>query len=595
MAKRDDFGVKTTGDHAKQFVTEAQNNPDLFWKRRNEKPRVLFVYHNDVEDGFVHPALAALSGALKAEGIEHKLFDTSFMRDESSPHKESVRELRERVGEEAPTDFKPVRRNVKLEDEFRKTVHEYNPDLIALSSTSYDFHRAADFIRPIREETGIPVIVGGAHALVVPEKAIKNPAIDIVCIGEGEKPLVDLVKGIGAEESVSNIRSLFLKDPKTKEVYKNPKRPGIKSLDENPESDWDMFDPRHVERPFMGKTLRQGFVEISRGCPFKCSYCIQPILHATPSEGGVSDKHNYIYYKDPELLIDRIAKLKERHGFTHMQLIDENLPTMPKEVLDSIRVPWNKRLNPKGDLSFFTMSRPEYLIRKDGTFHEDGSPRRVSNGKSETLSDMGCVMVAMGAESGSEWLRKHILNRPMQTGILEAGADALMNAGIEVSLYNIIGFPFETREMIMETAEQAWRIKPHRYSVRFMTPYPGTPIRGLAIKHKMIHPDYEALTPQGAKSFLHEPVLERPEYFDFGEMEMMVAQDGEEGGFERRTVEHPQGPVIRHPQYEELMGLRKLFGIYAFSPTKSMWPIIGLAENRGFSSRDSLYRNGEIS
>jgi len=585
MAKKDDFGVKNSEDFARQFPITSHKNHPIIWNRKGDNPRVLFVYHNDIEDGFIHPALAILGGQLEEHSIDHQLFDTSFLRDKNSSFKESVRELREKIGEEKAAGYKPERKYVDIKQEFSKKVEEYRPDLIALSSTSYDFLGATNFILPAKKEFGIPVLVGGPHAMVAPYRAINNPAIDIVCVGEGEKPLLELIRKINQGKDVSDVRSLWFKHPDNNEILRNPKAPGIEDLDELPLPDWDMFDERHLLRPWMGKLRKQGYVEISRGCPFKCSYCIQPALHVIPNEGGKTDNKQYKYHSSAEKLVYRIKQLRDKYKFDHMQLIDENLPTMPKKDLEAILDVWNIVLNPERDLTFFTMSRPEYLIHR----HDNGSGgwlkkgKALSSGKAEILAEMGCTAVAMGAESGNEWLRKEILNRPMAPGILEAASQVLMKNNIHVSLYNIIGFPFETRKMIFDTIEQMWRIKPDRYSVRHLTPYPGTPIRTLCEKYEFIDEGYED-KPGGAKSFLHEPVLKLSEKYDMASIEVWDLGDPENGiAPHYKPAFHPQGRFINHPSHEEQMIIRKLFGIYAFSPTKSMWKIIELAENRGLA------------
>jgi hypothetical protein len=512
-------------------------------------------------------------------------------RDKNSPLNESVREIRERLGEEKAAGYSPTRSIVDLVEDFRQTVEEFRPDLIALSSTSYDFNAATSFILPVKKEFGIPVVVGGPHAMVAPERAIANPAIDVVCYGEGEDPLLELIQKINTGDNVTGIRSMWFKDPNSGKIYKNPKAKGIENLDSLPLPDWGMFDERHIVRPWMGQERRQGYIEISRGCPFKCSYCIQPTLHDIPAEGGEKDSHNYIFHKDAEAIVTRIKSLQDMYGFDHMQLIDENMPTMPIEDLEILADKWNQELNqPDRPISFFTMSRPEYLaIRWPATSKGDKKSwlrggKGNSTGKAELLAAMGCSAVAMGAESGNEWFRSQVLNRPMEQGILEAGSEVLMRNGIHVSLYNIVGFPFETREMMFDTIEQLWRIKPDRFSVRHLTPYPGTPIRTTSEIYGFIDPFYED-EPGGAKSFLHEPVLNLPEVFSMDKVEVPI-KDTEGNLVGMGPAYHPYADSnnnIHHPPKAEQMTLRKLVGIYGFSPTKEMWPIIELAENRGYS------------
>jgi len=61
---------------------------------------LMILPNNDMEEGFIHPALAVLGGMMHDHSIEPRLFDTSFLRDINSPLVENVREIRERLGEE---------------------------------------------------------------------------------------------------------------------------------------------------------------------------------------------------------------------------------------------------------------------------------------------------------------------------------------------------------------------------------------------------------------------------------------------------------------------------------------------------------------
>lgn len=547
------------------FVLQSADNPPIVYTRRGDTPRVLFGYFNALEEGFIHPGLSVLGGMMRDHSIDHELFDTSFWRDESLPVAENARQIRERMGEFKRVEgYDPERKPVNIREKFREHVERFRPDLIALGLTSFEFEEALNYVTPIAREFGIPVMVGGPHATVAPDKAILHSGVDIVCIGDGELPLLATVRGINQGRSVSNVPGLWLKDRESGNVLKNPRGKGIENLDDLPLPDWDMFDSRHRVRPFEGQLKNYAYIEISRGCPFKCSYCIQPVLHEIPGD----DSSNYKFHT-AENIISRVVAMKERFGFNHVQLIDENLPTMPLRDLEEISGLWEKHVNPNGDVTIFTMSRPEYLVRKFSTgkwIDDNGSV--ISSGKAEILKRMGVKMIAIGAESGSEWLRENVLRRPMQPGILEAASRVLKNVGIKTSLYNIMGFPEETREIVLETIDQLRRISPEKYSVRFLTPYPGTPIREYAIQRGFIEEGYEE---KRATSFLHEPVLET---------------DG------KPTI---NGEV--HPTKAELLRLRELFGIYGYSTSGGynqkiqemvgIWKVIELAEDRGLSKGNS--------
>jgi radical SAM superfamily enzyme YgiQ (UPF0313 family) len=443
-----------------------------------------------VEDGYMPQVIAILGGALKQAGVETKFFDTTLYRDVNDKFIESDRKVRE---SQKSGGFKPVpgfgfeREVVDLKEKFSEVVEEYKPNLIAATSTSFEFNSLLDFILPAKKKFNIPVIIGGSHATVVPEKAIQKEGVDFICIGQGERPLVELVRRMENGEDITTIPSLWVKTPNG-EIIKNKIGLQIENMDDTPEADWDLIDERHRIRPFEGEIKRYGWFEISRGCPFSCSYCINSKLHKIELEGGVSPGA-YRFFSPTEI-IRRMKKYKEKYGFNHVQCIDENMAAMPLDKLKEFAELYKENIG----CSFFTQSRPECFV---------ACPE-----KAKIMAEMGCKMVGLGVESGNEELRRTILNRPMKDGIVEEAVRILKNSGIMVAAYYIIGFPTETEEMIKQTMDLHRRIQPDRFSVRFLHPFPGTSIRNLCVKEGYISEDYEDINPDA--SFFRDPVLNLP-------------------------------------------------------------------------------------
>jgi anaerobic magnesium-protoporphyrin IX monomethyl ester cyclase len=448
--------------------------------------KVLFVYHNELEEGFMPASLAVLGGVMKRDGIETKLFDTSFWRDISSKLVENDREIRERTGEfKKVLGYNPEREIVDIKKRFYESVKNFKPDLIAATSTSYEFNSLIDFMSPTKKRFDLPLIVGGSHATVFPEKAICKEEVDMICVGEGEVALSELVKRLEKKRDFTDIPNLWVKNSNG-EIIKNKVGTQVE-MDDLPEPDWDIFDSRHSIRPFEGELKNYGFFEISRGCPFNCSYCINAKIHEVYKESGINSK---LYrFHSPEEIVRRIKKYKEKYDFNHIQFVDENLSVMPIASLRKLADLYSKEVG----VGFFAMARPEGFINEPE--------------KSDLFAKMNCKMIALGAESGNEELKRNILNRPMKNKTLEDATRLLKKSGILVSLYNIIGFPTETREMIFDTIRLNRRIQPDRYSVRFLTPYPGTAISDYCIEHNYIEEDYED---KRNVSFLIEPILNLP-------------------------------------------------------------------------------------
>jgi anaerobic magnesium-protoporphyrin IX monomethyl ester cyclase len=462
--------------------------------------RVLFVYYSNTETVFMPVSLAVLGGALRDAGFECKVFDTSFWNDVNYPTLETDREVRERLGVFKKVDgYAPSCVPVDVNQRFREVVQEFQPGLIAVTSTSHEFHTIMKFTSPVRREYGVPVLVGGAHATVVPERAISSDGLDMICVGEGVDAIVEVARALSEGRSPSRIPGIWYKHPDGK-IIKNGLGTQSKPMDELPEPDWDIIDPRHRVRPFEGELKDYGFFESSRGCPFNCSYCINSELHKLRPAQAHRSQHSLnvtrekpagsYRYHTPGELVRRLKKYRQKYGFNHIHFIDENMPTMPLKNLTELAELYKAEV----DIPFFTQSRPEYFVK---------TPE-----KAKVLAQMGCRMIGMGAESGNDHLRRTVLNRPMKDGTLESASEILKANGIMVAAYYVIGFPGETREMIEETIAMHVRIAPHRHSIRFLHPYPGTPIRKVCVDNGWFPDDYESQVVP--KSFFIDPVMDLP-------------------------------------------------------------------------------------
>ncbi|TFG44778.1 MAG: hypothetical protein E4H31_03600, partial [Dehalococcoidia bacterium] len=110
------------------------------------------------------------------------------------------------------------------------------------------------------------LIWGGTHPSVLPEQTLIEPYIDFIAIGAGEYTLLELVEHLetGATR-LEDIKGLvFKQDGK---IIRNEPRPFIEDLDELPNPAWHLVD---VSK-YWATSLNT-----SRGCPFKCTYCITP-------------------------------------------------------------------------------------------------------------------------------------------------------------------------------------------------------------------------------------------------------------------------------------------------------------------------------
>jgi radical SAM superfamily enzyme YgiQ (UPF0313 family) len=116
---------------------------------------------------------------------------------------------------------------------------------------------------------GTRTIFGGIHPTIAPESTIAEPAVDAICLGEGEDSVTEWLAALaaGAEAEASAVAGLWVKS-RDGSVRRNPMRPLIEDLDRLPSPARDLLDPARLQAELYGTNLLS-----SRGCPFPCTYC----------------------------------------------------------------------------------------------------------------------------------------------------------------------------------------------------------------------------------------------------------------------------------------------------------------------------------
>jgi radical SAM superfamily enzyme YgiQ (UPF0313 family) len=105
----------------------------------------------------------------------------------------------------------------------------------------------------------------------------------------------------------------------------------------------------------------------------------------------------------------------------------------------------------------------------------------------DRLNEVGCYRISFGIECGNEEFRRKVLKRQVTNEKLIESFNLLTSSGHTFSLNLIVGFPGETRDLIMDTVDLVRKL--HGYdSLTFsiFTPYHGTELREVAVNNKWL-------------------------------------------------------------------------------------------------------------
>lgn len=321
-------------------------------------------------------------------------------------------------------------------------VAEARPDLVGISSLFSAYHREVlRSAEAIKARRPVPVVVGGTHASAVPESLLAHPAVDYVVRGEGERPLVELVRALRGGAALGTVPNLGFR--RGAEVVLNPLEPNY-PLDELPPPDFSDLPPARYR---LGARPLATLVT-SRGCPRHCSFCSARV---TTGAG---------YRRRP--VADVLAEVRTRHaqGYRALDFEDDNLTAGPEEARELFE--GLIREYPSGELSLQAMNGVSYL---------DLDPDLLALMARAGFTDLNLSLVTLDPGTSRRAGRP---SSPERFGAVVAAAQGL---GLRTVAYQILGFPGEAVESMVGTLVFLARLPVLLGASPFYLP-PGAPLAG---------------------------------------------------------------------------------------------------------------------
>jgi len=336
-------------------------------------------------------------------------------------------------------------------------IHEtlvFMPDVIGLSLVETQKSHAFDFCQMIRsgvyKYTG-KIIVGGPYPTMDPEEVIKWP-IDALCVGEGEDAILQYLQGL------SLIPNMWIKQGN--EIIK-PHNYLLTPLENLPPEDKSLFQLRHIVK----KKGHQLEASVGRGCVYMCSFCInQSFL-----DKYRFTKTEYIRIKKPDTIMQEILPytLNPELEIEKIAFIDDDFLIY-------------SRYYPIQFEAFYQRYNQQIHL----PFNANVNPLSITEKNTEQFKKYGGLGMRIGIESSEKIrrsLRKYITDKVLLNKI-----DILKHHQIEISTYNMIGLPNETKEDIDSMLDINAIIKPKFVKVSIFYPFEGTPIYNYCWQHNLI-------------------------------------------------------------------------------------------------------------
>ncbi len=349
-------------------------------------------------------------------------------------------------------------------DKIQTMVRDYDPGIILFSTGSNQFHYTVEIATRIKSYSTAPIVVGGPHPSLCPLESIVEPSIDIICVGEGEGAVVELVSNLESGKDITHIRNLWTKN--SDRIIRNQVRPFV-DLDTLPYADREAFEfQRMID-------LRNGWVDViaGRGCPYRCTYCFNENYHNIyKRELGVGCGA-YVRYRNPDRLVQELLYLLRDYERIQTFVFDDDTFAMDKA--------WASE--------FCKLYKEQIGI----PFVCNANVNSLSQQIVDCLGEANCFMMRIGVECANENIRKNILKRTMTNDKIARTIKMIKEHGIQVSTYNMIGMPTETKDDIINTLKLNVECSVDVIRIFTFYPFKNTPIYDICDQLGLLNPEAE--------------------------------------------------------------------------------------------------------
>jgi len=338
-------------------------------------------------------------------------------------------------------------------DEFVAIILKATPSIVGYSTTSHQVQFLIKYSKALKAKSDKLQIAGGVGATLDWKIILKESSVSRCCIGEGEKPFTDFLRLHTNKKNFKGAEGFYWNN--NGQIDKGLIPSVVKDLSTLAFPDYSVFERDVVVDD---GTLK---IMLTRGCPFKCSYCCNEALSSIYPTGEGYFRIPPVYY-----CIGLIKEIVRQYPETTVIQFDDDLLIGNKGWF----IDFSKRYKDEVGLPY------QILVRVES----------VSKEIIDAMKESGCVRASLGLESGNEKVRKKILKRKYTNDMLLEKCRMIKDSGIYLFTFNIVGFPLETVEEMKETFEINKLISPESGVCSFFHPYRNTALYEITKKNNLL-------------------------------------------------------------------------------------------------------------
>ena len=332
-------------------------------------------------------------------------------------------------------------------------LYKRQPDVVGFSCYIWNFNMISDLVREFHKLLpNVPIWLGGPEVSFNAREILDNrKEVTGVMIGEGEETFLHLLKHYLKEDGFCDLSKIAGIVTRENEYINRP----LLDMDALPflYSDLGAFENRII------------YYESSRGCPFRCSYCLSSV------DKTVRVRDFSLVKKELQFFLD--------HKVPQVKFVDRTFNCVHEHTMDVWR----------------------YILENDNgvtNFHFEVEADVLRPEEMELLSKMrpGLCQLEIGVQTTNPVTLKEI-RRNMDIDKLRKTVETILSfKTVHVHLDLIAGLPYEDYESFANSFNEVYSMKPQQLQLGFLKVLKGSYMHEMAGDYGISYlskPPYEVL------------------------------------------------------------------------------------------------------
>ncbi|MBL7196783.1 MAG: B12-binding domain-containing radical SAM protein [Candidatus Omnitrophica bacterium] len=315
-------------------------------------------------------------------------------------------------------------------------IKSFSPDILGFTVTTITFHHLLSYIRTIKKEVALPILIGGALTSLYPREIMHHQEIDYTLVGEVEQSLKKFLSIYEEGKDFSQVPGFCAR--KGKEVIITQAANPIEDIDSVP------FPARYLlpnEKYHSFISHRKNFTTMitSRGCLFRCIYC------------SLLKK---LQLRSVKNVVDEIEECYTCYGIRDIDFYDATFTVDRNRTINICQEITKRKL----DINWAVRTRVD-LIDRDLLWE---------------MAKAGCKTVMYGIESSDPTILRRLGRAVIDTKQIRDVIRWTNKARISALGFFMLGAPGETVNSINDTIQFSKQSNLDYAQFTKITPFPGT-------------------------------------------------------------------------------------------------------------------------